>query len=111
MGVLLAATALVVLATVVAVPCPLLLVLGGAVVGFAPGIPDVRLEPALVLVVLLGGPALPARRRRGRGDRARGGLRGRRRPPRAGGPRGGERDFAADRRAYLPAEAAAWPGS
>jgi monovalent cation/hydrogen antiporter len=41
------------LATHIGVPYPILLVLGGLALGFAPGIPDVRLEPDLVLVVFL----------------------------------------------------------
>jgi monovalent cation/hydrogen antiporter len=35
------------------VPYPILLVLGGLVMGFLPGVPDVTLEPDLVLVVFL----------------------------------------------------------
>jgi CPA1 family monovalent cation:H+ antiporter len=35
------------------VPYPILLVLGGLGLGFAPGVPDVRLDPDLVLVVFL----------------------------------------------------------
>src|SRR5919202_4277029 len=41
------------LATRIGVPYPILLVLGGLALGFLPGIPDVRLEPDLVLVVFL----------------------------------------------------------
>jgi monovalent cation/hydrogen antiporter len=41
------------LATRLGIPYPILLVLGGLVLGFVPGIPDVRLEPELVLVVFL----------------------------------------------------------
>jgi CPA1 family monovalent cation:H+ antiporter len=41
------------LATRLGVPYPILLVLGGLVMGFMPGIPDVTLEPDLVLVVFL----------------------------------------------------------
>ncbi|HSD76953.1 MAG TPA: Na+/H+ antiporter, partial [Solirubrobacteraceae bacterium] len=40
-------------ATRVGVPYPILLVLGGLVLGFMPGIPDVELDPELVLVVFL----------------------------------------------------------
>ena len=40
-------------ATRLGVPYPILLVLGGLVLGFVPGIPDVRLAPELVLVVFL----------------------------------------------------------
>jgi CPA1 family monovalent cation:H+ antiporter len=41
------------LATRMGVPYPILLVLGGLVLGFVPGIPDVQLAPELVLVVFL----------------------------------------------------------
>jgi len=41
------------LATRVGIPYPILLVVGGLGLGFAPGMPDVRLEPDLVLVVFL----------------------------------------------------------
>jgi CPA1 family monovalent cation:H+ antiporter len=41
------------LATRIGVPYPILLVLGGLVLGFVPGIPNVRLAPELVLVVFL----------------------------------------------------------
>jgi monovalent cation/hydrogen antiporter len=41
------------LATRLGVPYPILLVLGGLVLGFLPGMPDVRLAPELVLVVFL----------------------------------------------------------
>src|SRR3954469_8322388 len=41
------------LATRIGVPYPILLVLGGLGLGFVPGVPDVRLEPDLVLVVFL----------------------------------------------------------
>jgi monovalent cation/hydrogen antiporter len=40
-------------ATRVGIPYPILLVLGGAVLGFLPGVPDVRLAPEMVLVVFL----------------------------------------------------------
>src|SRR3954463_6852670 len=40
-------------ATRIGIPYPILLVLGGLALGFVPGIPDVRLEPDLVLVVFL----------------------------------------------------------
>jgi CPA1 family monovalent cation:H+ antiporter len=42
-----------VLAAVVDVPYPILLVLGGLVLGFVPGVPKVALRPELVLVVFL----------------------------------------------------------
>src|SRR3954464_1350737 len=41
------------LATRVGVPYPILLVVGGLGLGFVPGVPDVRLQPDLVLVVFL----------------------------------------------------------
>src|SRR4051812_43771116 len=41
------------LATRIGIPYPILLVVGGLALGFAPGIPDVRLDPDLVLVVFL----------------------------------------------------------
>jgi len=40
-------------ARVLRVPYPILLVLGGTVVGFAPGVPDVQLDPDLVLLIFL----------------------------------------------------------
>jgi CPA1 family monovalent cation:H+ antiporter len=46
-------TALTALARILDVPYPILLVVGGAAVGFAPGIPDVELEPDLVLLFFL----------------------------------------------------------
>jgi Na+/H+ antiporter len=45
--------ALTALARVVGVPYPILLVIGGSLVGFAPGVPDVQLEPDLVLLIFL----------------------------------------------------------
>jgi monovalent cation/hydrogen antiporter len=41
------------LATRIGIPYPILLVVGGLALGFVPGIPDVALEPELVLVVFL----------------------------------------------------------
>jgi monovalent cation/hydrogen antiporter len=41
------------LARILRVPYPILLVLGGSLVGFAPGVPDVQLEPDLVLLIFL----------------------------------------------------------
>jgi Na+/H+ antiporter len=52
-AVLLAVTSLLVIAYFVAVPYPIVLVLGGLAIGFAPGIPNVQLEPDLVLVLFL----------------------------------------------------------
>jgi CPA1 family monovalent cation:H+ antiporter len=48
-----AVAALSVLARVIGVPYPILLVLGGLVIGFVPGLPDVELPPDLVLVLFL----------------------------------------------------------
>jgi len=45
--------ALTALARALDVPYPIMLVLGGSVVGFMPGIPEVRLDPDLVLLVVL----------------------------------------------------------
>lgn len=52
-GLLVAVAGLSALARALAVPYPIVLVLGGAVLGFVPGLPDVRLDPAVVLVVFL----------------------------------------------------------
>src|SRR4051812_51283 len=52
-SVLVAVAGLSALATRVGVPYPILLVVGGLALGFVPGMPDVRLEPDLVLVVFL----------------------------------------------------------
>ena len=41
------------LARVLDVPYPILLVIGGSVLGFAPGVPNVELEPDLVLLIFL----------------------------------------------------------
>jgi NhaP-type Na+/H+ or K+/H+ antiporter len=41
------------LASAVKVPYPILLVVGGSVVGFMPGVPHVALEPDLVLLIFL----------------------------------------------------------
>ena len=45
--------ALTTLARVIDVPYPILLVVGGSLVGFAPGVPDVELDPELVLFIFL----------------------------------------------------------
>ena len=50
---LLAVIALTALADIVDVPYPILLVVGGCALGFAPGVPDVELEPDLVLLLFL----------------------------------------------------------
>jgi monovalent cation/hydrogen antiporter len=41
------------LARVLRVPYPILLVIGGSLVGFAPGVPNVELDPDLVLLIFL----------------------------------------------------------
>lgn len=46
-------TVLLVVAYIVRVPYPIVLVLGGLVIGFLPGVPAVHLEPDLVLVIFL----------------------------------------------------------
>jgi len=50
---LVAVAALSVLARAIGVPYPILLVLGGLCLGFVPGLPDVELEPDVVLVLFL----------------------------------------------------------
>jgi monovalent cation/hydrogen antiporter len=50
---LVAVVGLSVLASRLSVPYPILLVIGGALVGFVPGLPPVRLDPELVLVLFL----------------------------------------------------------
>ena len=52
-GLLLATAGLAVLAGLVRVPYPVTLVIGGAAIGFLPGVPDVELEPDLVLLIFL----------------------------------------------------------
>jgi monovalent cation/hydrogen antiporter len=52
-GLLLAIAGLAVLARVVGVPYPITLVLGGAVIGFLPGVPTVELDPDIVLLIFL----------------------------------------------------------
>jgi CPA1 family monovalent cation:H+ antiporter len=53
LGVLVAVAALLVLAYRTRLPYPILLVVGGAALGFVPGVPDVELEPDLVLIIAL----------------------------------------------------------
>jgi len=53
LGLMVAITALSVLARRLGVPYPILLVLGGLGLGFVPGLPDVQLDPDLVLVLFL----------------------------------------------------------
>jgi CPA1 family monovalent cation:H+ antiporter len=50
---LVAVAALTVLARVLGVPYPITLVIGGSLVGFAPGVPEITLEPDLVLLIFL----------------------------------------------------------
>jgi CPA1 family monovalent cation:H+ antiporter len=52
-GLLLAIAGLAVLAGILRVPYPVTLVLGGAVIGFLPGVPSVELDPDLVLLIFL----------------------------------------------------------
>jgi CPA1 family monovalent cation:H+ antiporter len=53
LGLMIAITLLSVVARWVGVPYPVLLVLGGLGLGFLPGLPDVRLDPDLVLLIFL----------------------------------------------------------
>ena len=50
---LVAVAVIVTIARKVGIPYPILLVIGGLVLGFVPGIPPVKLEPGLVLVIFL----------------------------------------------------------
>jgi monovalent cation/hydrogen antiporter len=52
-GLLVAVAGLSALARALRVPYPIVLVVGGALLGFVPGLPEVRLDPAVVLVVFL----------------------------------------------------------
>jgi monovalent cation/hydrogen antiporter len=52
-GLLVATAGLAVVARAVGVPYPIALVVGGAVIGFVPGVPDVQLDPDLVLLIFL----------------------------------------------------------
>ena len=52
-GLLLASAGLAVVARLVRVPYPVTLVIGGAAIGFLPGVPDVELDPDLVLLIFL----------------------------------------------------------
>jgi len=52
-GLLVAVAGLAVVARLARIPYPILLVLGGLAFGFIPGVPDVRLEPDLVLLLFL----------------------------------------------------------
>jgi len=53
LGLLVAAGGVLVLAPALRVPLPILLVVGGVVMGFIPGLPHVQLPPAVVLVAVL----------------------------------------------------------
>ena len=50
---LIAATALAVVARRIALPYPVLLVLGGLLLGFIPGLPTIELEPEVVFLLFL----------------------------------------------------------
>src|SRR3954449_13534582 len=52
-GLLVAVAGLSALARRLSIPYPIVLVIGGAVFGFVPGLPEVRLDPEVVLVVFL----------------------------------------------------------
>ncbi|GAA4863196.1 Na+/H+ antiporter [Saccharopolyspora rosea] len=52
-GLLVAVAALAALARLLSIPYPIVLVVGGAVIGFVPGLPHVQLEPDVVLLVFL----------------------------------------------------------
>src|SRR5918911_5346739 len=53
LGLLAAGAALLILAEPLRIPYPILLVLGGLLLGFGPGVPDVTMPPDVVLVGLL----------------------------------------------------------
>ncbi len=53
LGLMVAIAALSTVARLIGVPYPILLVLGGLVLGLIPGLPDVQLNPDLVLVIFL----------------------------------------------------------
>ncbi|MGE5635434.1 MAG: Na+/H+ antiporter [Nocardioidaceae bacterium] len=52
-GLLVAVAGLSALARWLSIPYPIVLVVGGALVGFVPGLPEVRLDPEVVLVIFL----------------------------------------------------------
>src|ERR671932_330885 len=52
-GLLVAVAGLSALARRLSVPYPIVLVVGGALIGFVPGLPEVKLDPEVVLVVFL----------------------------------------------------------
>lgn len=53
LGLLLVVAALAVVAEKLAVPYPILLVVGGLFLGFVPGLPEVELDPELVFLLFL----------------------------------------------------------
>src|SRR4030081_3559030 len=53
LGLLLAVTALALLARRANLPYPILLVLGGLVLGFAPGLPPLQLDPDVIFLIFL----------------------------------------------------------
>src|SRR2546421_9015841 len=52
-GLLVAVAGLSVLARRLSVPYPIVLVIGGALFGFVPGVPEVKLDPEVVLEIFL----------------------------------------------------------
>jgi CPA1 family monovalent cation:H+ antiporter len=52
-GVLVAVAGLSALARRLSLPYPIVLVIGGALFGFVPGLPEMKLDPQVVLVVFL----------------------------------------------------------
>ncbi len=52
-GLFVAVAGLATLARVLSIPYPILLVLGGLVIGVMPGVPEIKLDPELVLVIFL----------------------------------------------------------
>src|SRR6266536_293378 len=52
-GLLVAVAGLSALARLLSIPYPIVLVIGGAAFGFMPGLPEVKLDPNVVLVVFL----------------------------------------------------------
>ncbi len=53
LGILVASAALVIVGQAARIPYPVVLVLGGLALGFAPGVPTVSLDPDLVLLIVL----------------------------------------------------------
>jgi monovalent cation/hydrogen antiporter len=52
-GLLVAIAGLSGLARILSVPYPIVLVVGGALIGFVPGLPEIHLDPEIVLVIFL----------------------------------------------------------